>query len=96
MTEDRGVPTARRDALADEFRYFLENQDDLVKRFNGKVLVIKGAEVVGAYASVIEAVDETSKEHRLGTFLVQRCEPGNQCYTAMFHGYRVKHAVPGV
>ena len=89
------MPETRGDPLSREFRYFIESQDELVKQFQGKVIVIKGCEVIGAYESVTEAVDESAKEHPLGTFLVQRCEPGPQCYTAVFHGYRVKHAVSG-
>jgi hypothetical protein len=35
--------------------------------------------------SDIEAVTETSKNHNLGTFLVQYCSPGENDYTAHFH-----------
>lgn len=72
-----------------ECRYFIENQDELVKRYGGKFVVIKGETVLGAYNSTVEAVKETAKAHKVGTFLVQRCEPGPECYTATFHGYLV-------
>ncbi len=72
-------------SLEKEFDYYIENQDDLVKRYNGKVIVIKGQQVIGAYDSIPDAIKETMKNHELGTFLTQRCEPGTDAYTMKFH-----------
>ena len=74
-----------RNGLAKEFDYYLANQDDLVTRYDGKVLVIKNCIVLGAYDSPIEAVSETQKAHELGTFLVQAVSPGPDAYTQTFH-----------
>lgn len=71
--------------LEKEFQYFLDHQDELVKRYRGKYIVIKDAQVIGAYDDEMVAMTETAKQHELGTFLVQRCEPGNECYTQTFH-----------
>lgn len=71
--------------LEKEFEYYLKNQDALVKQYNGKVLVIIGENVVGAYKDETEALRETSKDHKVGTFLMQRCSPGNEAYTQTFH-----------
>jgi hypothetical protein len=71
--------------LEKEFQYYLDNQDELVKEHNGKFLVIKDRQVLGAYGSEQEAVAVTVKTHELGTFLVQYCEPGDQAYTQTFH-----------
>ena len=71
--------------LQKEFEYYLAHQDDLVSKHMGKYIVIKDSKVLGAYDSEIEAIRQTSKEHELGTFLVQKCEPGNQSYTQTFH-----------
>jgi len=71
--------------LEGEFQYYLENQDRLVKQHKGKVLVIKNREVIGAYNSEEEALVEATKHHELGTFLVQRCEPGRDTVTQTFH-----------
>lgn len=35
--------------LKDQFNWYLENQSDLVKKYNGKFLVIKDKSVVGVY-----------------------------------------------
>ena len=72
-------------SLEKEFNYYLEHQDELVKEYNGKFIVIKGYNVLGAFASALEAVENTTKEHELGTFLVQKCELGNASYTQTFH-----------
>ena len=71
--------------LEREFEYYLENQDSLVEQYNGRVIVIKNCQVIGVFDSEYEAVEETAKENELGTFLVQRCAPGIENYTQMFH-----------
>ena len=71
--------------LKKEFQYYLEHQNELVKQYNGKYIVIKGNEVIGAYDSELEAVTETSQQHELGTFLVQKCELGTSSYTQTYH-----------
>jgi hypothetical protein len=71
--------------LEKEFDYYLKHQAELVKKYSGKYIVIKGEQVIGAYASEIEAVQKSSEAHELGTFLVQKCEPGKDSYTQTFH-----------
>ena len=71
--------------LEKEFEYYLDHQDELVKKYNGKFVVIKGCSVIGAYDSELQALEETTKIHEMGTFLVQKCEPGSDSYTQSFH-----------
>ena len=72
-------------SLEREFNYYLEHQDELVKKHSGKVLAIKGEQVIGVFNSEIKAVSKISHQHPLGTFLVQKCEPGPESYTQTFH-----------
>ena len=72
-------------ALEKEFNYYLQHQKELIGKYNGKFIVIKGDAVIGDYESEPEAVEETSKQHELGTFLVQKCEPGSESYTYTYH-----------
>jgi len=74
-----------REKLEKEFKYYLEHQDELVKKYNGKFIVIKDLKVIGAYDSELEAIEKTSEKHELGTFLVQKCEPGSGGYTQTYH-----------
>jgi hypothetical protein len=71
--------------LESEFKYYLDHQDELVQRYNGRVVVIKDLRVIGDYPDVASAVFETQKVHELGTFLVQTVTPGTEAYTQTFH-----------
>jgi len=72
-------------ALKAEFDFFLEHQDELVAKYRGKFLAIKNGKVLGEYTTDLEAVTETAKTEPLGTFLVQKVEPGTAIYTQTFH-----------
>lgn len=71
--------------LEKEFEYYINHQDELVEKYRGKFIVIKDNEVLGAFDSDLEAIKETTKKHELGTFMVQKCEPGKESYTQTFH-----------
>jgi hypothetical protein len=71
--------------LEKEFQYYLDNQADLVKQFNGKYLVIKNEKVIGVYDSEETAFFETEKNEEAGTFLIQYCDAGAGSYTQTFH-----------
>ena len=71
--------------LEKEFDYYLSHQDELVKKYRGKHVVIVGEEVIGAFEDEMEAIRETSKTHEMGTFFVQQCEPGDENYTQRFY-----------
>ncbi len=71
--------------LEKEFKYYIKNQNKLVKKYNNKYVVIKNEKVIGVYDSVAEAVQKTSKKEQMGNFLVQKCTPGKEDYTETFH-----------
>jgi len=71
--------------LREEFKYYLAHQDEFVKQYNGKFIVLMHHRVLGVYNDAPTAVAETSKSHELGTFLVQKVEPGTGAYTQTFH-----------
>lgn len=71
--------------LKPEFEYYLAHQKELIAKYPGQYVAIKGREVLGAYPTELGAIRETSKTHQLGTFLVQKCEPGDENYTRSFH-----------
>lgn len=72
-------------ALFKEFDFYIKNQKDLVKKYNGKIIVIKDKKILGAYDSEIEALEETVKTEKLGSFIVQKVEPGEESYTQTYH-----------
>jgi len=71
--------------LEQEFDYYLKNQTELVKQYEGKFIVIKDQKVVGVFDSELEAYTEMQKTEDLGTFLIQQCTPGKESYTQTFH-----------
>ena len=71
--------------LQNEFDYYLAHQEELVEQFDGKVIVLKDGKVLGAYEDEMEAVAETQKSHKLGTFLLQRVSRGDTAYSQTFH-----------
>jgi hypothetical protein len=71
--------------LNTEFKYYLENQADLVSKYNGKFLVIVGKNVVIISDTNEQAYTEAVKKHSPGTFLIQRCSPGEGAYSQTFH-----------
>ena len=71
--------------LEREFKYYVEHQDELVEKYNGKFIVIKDCNVIAAFDSELEAIEKTAEQYELGTFLVQKCEPGSESYTQTYH-----------
>lgn len=71
--------------LEAEFKFYLNHQDNLVAKYDGKFVVIKGQTVLGAYDDELTAVSETSKSHEIGTFLVQQVSKGTGAYTQTYH-----------
>jgi len=71
--------------LEKEFKHYMDHQAELVEKYNGKFIVIKDCKVIGAFDSELEAINTTSEQYELGTFLVQKCEPGSESYTQTYH-----------
>lgn len=71
--------------LQNEFQYYLDHQDQMVEEYNGKFIVIKEQQVIGAYDDELTALTETQKNHKLGTFLIQLVTEGNTAYSQTFH-----------
>ena len=71
--------------LDKEFQYFVQHQDELVSQYNWKYIFIKDQQIIGAYTTEIEAYTESSKKHKLGTFLIQLCVPCKDIYKQTFH-----------
>ena len=66
------------------FEYYLRNQQSLVKQYNGKYLVIKDDAVVADFDNEQEALFYAKNHFEPGTFIVQRCTPGEEDYTQAY------------
>ena len=73
------------DPLIKAFDYYLKHQAELVKKYDGKFVVIKDEQVLGAYDDQEKAISESAKRHPVGSFLVQRVSSGDSAYSQTFH-----------
>jgi len=71
--------------LEKEFQYYLDHQDELVNKYNGKFIVIKNEKIIGVYNSHSEAYNKSEKKEPLGSFLIQHCMPGKESFSQTFH-----------
>lgn len=72
------------DQLKLNFQYYLDHQDELVKKYNGKYLIIKDCAVVGDFFDESEAYVKAVNDYGLGNFLLQYCSEGVSAYTQTF------------
>lgn len=68
-----------------DFKYFRKNQKDLVKKYNGKYIIIKDGKVVSSYSTKNEALENALKEYKAGTFLMQLCSLGDEVFTHEYY-----------
>ena len=66
------------------FQFYLDHQAELVKKYNGKYIVIKDNEVVGAFDNNADAYFDSEQKYGLGNFLIQLCTEGDEAYTQRF------------
>lgn len=71
--------------LEKEFKYYLDNQSELLKKYKGRYIVIKDHDILGDYSNELEALEDTKKNHKIGTFLIQKCTPGTIDHTETYH-----------
>lgn len=64
-----------------DFHWFLENYDSFYKQYGYKFFAIQNKVVLGVYNGIREALDETSKQYPLGTFIIQLCNGDESGYT---------------
>lgn len=64
-----------------ELAFFIAKQDDLVRKYKGTVLIIRGEEVAGAYPTPLAAYLAAREQFSPGTYMLQPCEPGTGAYT---------------
>jgi hypothetical protein len=59
--------------LEGEYAFFKGIRNRLILEHPGEFVVIKGETILGYYASDVEALRATLKEHAPGSFIVQKC-----------------------
>lgn len=54
-----------------DFEWFCAHKTELLKKYGECFIAIKDKQVLGTYNDFAKAIEETSKMHELGTFIVQ-------------------------
>lgn len=71
--------------LEKEFQYYVDHQDELVAKYNGKFIVLINNQVVGVYDDRADAYYSSLEKYAPGTFMIQLCTPGDEDYTVRFY-----------
>lgn len=71
------------------FQYYLDHQDELVKQYDGKYLIITADGVKGAFDSMREGYDTALNTYGKGNFMLQLCTEGDGAYSQQFFTSRV-------
>ena len=80
--------------LTQEFQYYLDHQEDLLPKYNGKYVVIVGNQVVGAYDDRTDAYYSSLQQYTPGTFMIQLCTPGEEAYTVRYYNRVAPISIP--
>jgi hypothetical protein len=71
---------------SDDFKYFLDHHDELLKQHRNKFVVISDRHVRFADDTFERALKKALDGGlEMGTFIVQECTEGNAAYTRTFH-----------
>lgn len=80
-----GKMSASKNNLDQEYRFYLDQRAELLKKYEGRYVVIMGEKVIGDYATNADAFFETARVHEPGTFLIQLCSSEMEANTQTFH-----------
>ena len=76
--------------IKDDFKYYIANQDEIIKDHINDYVVIKNAAVIGYFKEEMDAF-RAMKDHELGTYIVKKCQnPGTDTIT--YYNNRVSFA----
>lgn len=70
--------------LKENFEYFLAHKQELLAEHSGKYVAIAECAVQGSFNNEVEAVEQTKRRFPLGTFLIQKVEPGDAAYSQTY------------
>lgn len=58
--------------LEKEYKFYQDNKNSLVAKYDSKFIVIAGNEIIGSYEKREEALVDALKTHKMGQFLIQK------------------------
>ncbi|MCL2103226.1 MAG: hypothetical protein FWH25_04215 [Syntrophorhabdaceae bacterium] len=76
--------------MQSQLEMYIERQHSLVAEYNGKIIALKNGEVLGEYPTKTDALEDMRcKRLAPGEFMIIKCTPGDEEYTARFRTPRV-------
>ena len=73
------------DSQKKNLEWYIANQQELAKKYNGKILLIVDQKLVKAFDNMEQAYTEASKSYIAGTYTLQPCSPDSDSYTLMLY-----------
>ncbi len=77
------MPEVTKEALQEEIKFFEDHQPELGIKYKGKVLLIKGSQVIGSFDTRYKAIVEGGKKFGSESFLVREANPDNIAMTVL-------------
>ena len=71
--------------LDQEFDYFIENQQDIFKKYGNKYVIIKDKQVAASFEDEITAIIESRNKFDKGTYIIQKSGPDSSVYSLNSH-----------
>jgi len=71
--------------LDKEYKYYESHKEELIQKYAGKFIVIVESKIVGDFDSREEALTQSVKKFKIGTFLIQEIKSNSSDETMMFH-----------
>lgn len=71
--------------LMANYQYYLDNYDELVKQYDGKVLVLVDCKVADVCNNEAEAYERGAAKYGFGNFIFQRCSKEQKTYSTILH-----------
>lgn len=63
-----------------DFNFFIENYQEFYQKYGHKFLAIKNKNILGAYNSVLDAINSLTPEYETGSYIIQECTGDDSAY----------------
>lgn len=83
---------SRQDNSESNYHWFEEKLPELVKKYDGRYVVVKDSVILSDYGTFEEAFTETIKTETPGTFIIQLCSEDKTKTVQTYYTMRVKFA----
>jgi hypothetical protein len=72
-------------SLRQNLDWYIANQQELSKKYNGKILLIVDQKLIDVFDSMESAYTTAMKSYAPGTFTLQPCSPDPESYVLMLY-----------